>query len=124
MNILANVLLLTVLAIGCKKADKPAPGPSAGSSATAPSEPAPSEPAVKPADPVATGSGSAELKPLSAYLETAVSAKVFSIKPLTTGGMDRKLVKELGEPETKAYLGTLDLGQRATGGLAKCPSDM
>jgi hypothetical protein len=71
---------------------------------------------VAPADP--TG------KPLAHYLDAAVAATVFAVKLQSgDGGAEKTMTKVMDEPATKAYLGRLDLSQRADGPVAKCPSD-
>ncbi len=74
-------------------------------------------------EPSGAASGAAEqAQPLSAQLGAAVSAKVYAVA-IGANGAERNVAATLDEAATKAYLGGLDLSQRADGPVAKCPSD-
>lgn len=102
MRNLLKLLLISASLLACSKSDN------------AKLEP----PSAAPAAPEA-----AARKPLSAYLDDAVAAKVFEMKPGTGDGMTKTEVRQLDEQQTKAYLARVGLAQRADGGLVKCPSD-
>lgn len=120
MNGFAKLAVIGLLLLGgCSKAKEGGAPPEAAGSATGSAAPSDNG-ATAP-----TGSGAAaatDKKPLSDYLGAAVSATVYEVK-LGAGGAEKTKTAALDEAATKAYLGGLDLAQRADGPVPKCPSD-
>ena len=115
MKFLTMLAMSSLVALGCSKADDSARAPAA---APPPVAPAPTPIPSAPAADVAAAPG----KPLSDHLGAAVAATVFAVK-VQPGGAEKTKTQGLDEAATKAYLGRLDLAQRADGPVAKCPDD-
>ncbi len=116
MNGFAKLAVIGLLLLGgCSKAkDGGAPPEAAGSAAPTGSS------AATPTDNGAAAP--TDKKPLSDYLGAAVSATVYEVK-LGASGAEKTKTAALDEAATKAYLGGLDLAQRADGPVPRCPSD-
>lgn len=103
MKFLTMLAMSSLVVLGCSKAKDSGGAPSAAPPAAAPAAAAPG-------------------KPLSDHLGAAVAATVYAIK-VQPGGAEKTKTQGLDEAATKAYLGRLDLAQRADGPVAKCPDD-
>jgi hypothetical protein len=102
MTNLLKRLLISTSPLACSKSETAKPEP----------------PSASPAAPEAT-----RPKPLSAYLDGAVAAKVFAMQPGAGDGVKKTEVEQLDETQTKDYLARVGLAQRADAGLVKCPGD-
>lgn len=122
MKVFAMVAVSSLLFLGCSKAkDSAATAPEAqGTPAAVPTAVAPS-PTPAPAAETEASAVPAQ-KPIGDYLGTAAKTTVYSVK-LGGGGAEKTQTNVLDEAATKAYLGTLDLAQRADGPVVKCPND-
>lgn len=129
MNGFAKLAVIGLLLLGgCSKAkDGGAPPEAAGSAAgsAAPTGSGAAVPTDNSGAAAPTDNGAAaptDKKPLSDYLGAAVSATVYEVK-LGASGAEKTKTAALDEAATKAYLGGLDLAQRADGPVPRCPSD-
>lgn len=120
MNGFAKLAVIGLLLLGgCSKAKDGGAPPEAAGSAAGSAAPTGSGAAAP------TDNGAAaptDKKPLSDYLGAAVSATVYEVK-LGASGAEKTKTAALDEAATKAYLGGLDLAQRADGPVPRCPSD-
>ncbi len=123
MKFLTMLAMSSLVGLGCSKAKDSGGAPSAAPPAAAPAAAAPAAPAPTPPPPApAADVVAAPGKPLSDHLGAAVAATVYAIK-VQPGGAEKTKTQGLDEAATKAYLGRLDLAQRADGPVAKCPDD-
>jgi hypothetical protein len=122
MKVFAMIAVSSLLFLGCSKPkDSAATGPEAQEApAAAPTAVAPS-PTPAPAAETEAAAETAR-KPIGDYIGAAVKTTVYAVK-LGASGAEKTQTNVLDEAATKAYLGTLDLTQRADGPVAKCPSD-
>lgn len=79
---------------------------------------------VKPETNVPASASAQRPPPLSTYLDSAVAATVFEVKPGSSSAFEKKEVRKLDAKETKEFLARVGLAQRADGGLVKCPDDL
>ena len=124
MNGFAKLAVIGLLLLGgCSKAKEGGAPPEAAGSASGSTAGSAAPTDNGSAAPTDNGSAApTDKKPLSDYLGAAVSATVYEVK-LGAGGAEKTKTAALDEAATKAYLGGLDLAQRANGPVPKCPSD-
>ncbi len=124
MNGFTKLAVIGLLLLGgCSKAKDSGAAPEAAGSATGAAAPADNSAATGAAAPTDHGAAApTDKKPLSDYLGAAVSATVYEVK-LGASGAEKTKTAALDEAATKAYLGGLDLAQRADGPVPRCPSD-